>query len=282
MIRLQAKREKTTRKTTITINVATGNDEPSSQEIIDIIDKEWIEKQKQPATFFWQSKDALYCQFITIQDKTFFLDVAATNDKLKRIFKRVQKPNDDGEHFTRKPMRISIDHVRNNIKTDKIKESLLRCIDQEDIEDFRESKPNQTNQQRSILFRINAGGYKRLFEVLDGTIPYYNGNTNTKLRLNLKVNCRPWQCKNCYLFGQHQCEGKLCNQCGNSNHATKDCKAKTRFCSNCKKSGHRAKDANCPRYMYELSKELRKIDIPIEHMESEELRFALLKNIQIR
>ena len=63
---------------------------------------------------------------------------------------------------------------------------------------------------------------------------------------------------------------------------TRDCKSNIRFCPLCKRKGHRAKDTHCPTYLYELTKELKKMAIPLEWMEDKDMRMTLIKSIQLK
>lgn len=285
IIRIQAKKERNLRGATVMITTTkiTDNNATSTTEIIEMIEREWIEGQKQPTATFWQDKEYIYCQFISKKDKNEFLDYVSTDDKLKFILKMVEKPNSIGDHFTRKLIRVSINNVRCNIKADRIKEILLRIVDNvEDISDFREGKIIKDAMKRTIMLKINAEGFRKLFGLLDGAIPYSNRETGTKTKLIMKINCRPWQCKECFMFGQHQCKGRRCGQCSSLDHASRDCKSLTKFCTNCNKKGHKSKDPHCSVYLNEIAKELRKYDIPMEYLEEKELRFALIKSIQIK
>lgn len=148
--------------------------------------------------------------------------------------------------------------------------------------DIREGKPQQVTKSRSIFFKTNAASTKTLLVGLDGMLPYSNQATQTRTKLYLRINVKPWQCRDCYKIGQHQCTGKKCAQCGTTGHSGKECKSKTKFCDICKRKGHRAKDAHCPTYLNEVAKEIRKIDIPLEFYEDKELRIMLTRHLQIK
>lgn len=278
-IRTHAKREKALRESTITIK---SDEAMQLQQISEIIEKEWSVGKKQAPATYWADKSAAYVQFISKEVKNSFLDFATTalNSNLKEY---IAKPNQEGEHITRRPIRIVMTNVRANIKLTRIMEILRNILSSNDqeFEELREGKPNAT-QARNIMFQINGEAFKVLFGMLDGALPYTNAESNTKIRLFMKVNCRPWTCRECYAIGNHQCEGRVCGQCGLAGHATKDCKQKTKFCRNCKRRGHRSKDVHCPVYLNEIAKEIRKVAIPIEYFEDKELRFNLAKHIQLK
>lgn len=201
-----------------------------------------------------------------------------------KIREAVTKANREGYHFERKPVGVMINNVRCNIKADSIEEAINNIVEKPGtISDFKEGAPNHNVVKgRNIFFRVNGEAFKQIFKKLDGAIPYLRRESNTRMRLFAKINCKPFQCRDCFIIGQHQCPGRICGQCGIKGHDTRDCKAKTRYCSNCKKPGHRARDLNCIYYLDQLAKELRKMDVPIEYLEESEHRFALIKYIQLK
>lgn len=278
-IKVHAKREKVLRQSTITLK---SDDHFKVAEASELIEKKWTEESKQAPATYWADKEFIYVQFISPTVKNQFLDFAIS--ALDNDFKeRIQRPSKSGEHIQRRPIRVEIANVRANIKTDKVLAILNSILKDKThkLDNMREGKPN-LQKNRSILFSINAEAFKTLFGLLDGALPYVNTATGTKTRLFMKVNCRPWTCRDCFTIGNHQCEGKLCAQCGTKGHLTKECKQKTKFCSNCKKRGHRAKDTHCPTYLNEIGKEIRKMDFPIEYFEEKESRFGLIKHLQLK
>lgn len=279
ILRVHAKREKTLRESTITLKT---NEKFQLQDISEIIEREWVAGKKQVPTTYWADKTSVYVQFASRAVKNLFLDFATTI--LSSDFKDcITKPNSEGEHVTRRPIRVVMNNVRGNIKAERVEEILKTILSDKEhkMEDFREGKLNML-KSRSIMFNINSEAFKTLFGVLDGALPYTNTQTNTKTRLFMKINCKPWLCRECFAIGNHQCEGRKCAQCGMTGHATKDCKQKTKYCANCKQRGHRAKDVHCPAYLNEVSKEIRKMAFPIESFEDKELRFNLTKHIQLK
>lgn len=278
-LRVMAKREKLLRESTIMFKLSNDMTPAKVSELIETV---YCTKTSKPSASYWQDKEFAYAQFISQQEKECFLDWVQLNSITSQYRDAIQPPNDNGEHMIRKPIRIMINNVRRNIKEELIEQSLKRILgDNESIQNFRTGKPNAITGARSVMFNINAEGFKKLFDNLEGSIPYVNTENNTKTKLYLKVNCKPWACKECFSFGIHQCDGKTCAKCGTQGHITKDCKSKTKYCRNCKNKGHRARDAHCTVYLAEVAKELRKICIPIEYFEDRELRFNLIKHLQI-
>lgn len=281
-LRIQAKREKSTRESTITVK---QNDKFNSKTISELIEKEWTEAKKQMPASYWEDKEHVYIQFISGQTKNNFLDFATLN--LPAEFRElINKPNSNGEHIERKPINVEINSVRANIKADNIKSTLEQVLEanrnKNALQNFREGKPNPITKARSILFKTNEQGFKVLFGLLEGTLPYVNMATNSKTRLFMKINAKPWTCRDCFAIGRHECKGRLCGNCSNKDHSTKECKIRTKFCSNCKRRGHRAKEVHCPLYLNEIAKEVRKICLPIEYLEDKEMRFNLTRHLQIK
>lgn len=294
-IKLLGKRERALRESTITVcreGGRLGDKRLEHNEIVEIIEKIWCQDNDQITCTYWQDKTNTYCQFIDCPSKNAFLDKLSSqateinqnqspNIELLRV--AIIKPNNAGLHYTRKPARLEISNVRHNIKLDTVKDTLERltsAIGQ--ITDLKEGKEHKVTKIKSIYFRTNSAGFAQLMGPLDGAIPYTNKSTQTRTRLFIKLNCRPWQCKECAAYGQHQCIGKCCAQCGNKGHEARDCYSRTKTCNNCKKRGHRAKDSHCPMYISETIKELRKMDIPLEYLEDKELRTTLIRALQYK
>lgn len=285
-IRAQANRERKLRESTITIS---HKDNLNHSEVIDIMESKWIEASKQLPVTFWQDKETSYCQFNDKATKEQFLDEArALSWPANEIEKKVRNniiglENRSIANYTRKPVKIELANVRANVKAELIKETLeIMTSASTLIEQFKEGKPHAVTKARSIYFRTNQQGVRKLFKEMDGAIPYNNKATNTRIKLFAKINSKPWQCRDCLIFGQHQCTGKVCNQCGLKGHETRDCKSKTKNCNNCKRRGHKAKDTHCNTYLNEVIKELRKMDIPIEYYEDKELTNQLINSLQIK
>lgn len=279
-IRTNSKRERALRESTITVKLS---DDVDKEKIIETIESRWVmAKQQVPATF-WQDKDNVYCQFVSSEAKNNFLDFVQLTEEGGTIKDSILKANLNGLHFQRKPVRMEMSNVRANIRSEMIKSTLDKLVENiGEIQEFKEGKLQAITKTRGIYFRADGACFSHLFKTLDGSIPYANRETNTRVKLFIKINAKPWQCRDCFKIGQHQCEGRVCGQCGNKGHATADCKSKTKNCNNCKKRGHRAKDTHCPFYLNEIAKELRKMDIPLEFLEDADLRFCLTKHLQLK
>lgn len=281
-----AKREKSLRESTLTIKQIPG--ELEHDKIMEIIDNKWCIKQQQPPLTYWQDKESTFAQFIDNKSRQDFcahisLPVSISSNLDLKLRDSICNLYTNEPLFKRKPIRIEIPNIKPNIKATLVQETLENLTSANSpILEFKEGKAHAITKSRSIYFRTNANGYKQLFETLDGAIPYVNRENKVKARLFLKVNGKPWQCRDCLTFGQHNCTGKICSQCGNKGHNNKECTNKTKHCNNCKKHGHRAKDLHCPTYINEVIKELRKMDLPIETLEDKELRSQLIKALQLK
>lgn len=273
ILKTYAKKERGLREATITIKHNSPSIEHEST--VEAIEK-WIESMEQLPPTFWQDKENTYCQFDSNFTKKSFLDDISRNSDFNELKKNINPANNEGQHYNRKKVKIEAPNVRGNIKIERIKEIInLASVIDDPISEIREGKAHANNRARSILFNTKARNVLQLFSTLGGSIPYTNKATNTRTRIYLKINVKPWQCKDCFMFGKHQCEGKKCLQCGDKGHTTKDCKSKTKTCTNCNKKGHKAKDVHCPIYIQEIGKELRKVDIPLEFYETKTLRETL-------
>lgn len=275
-LRTLAKRERNLRESTIMVKY---DDNLSAKDIPDIVEKKWSEGEKKPSITSWQDKEFVFLQFADLETKQSFLDFSALHMSDKFV-NSIQPPTEMNEHMRRKPVKVIINNVRAAYKTELIKQGLEKTLPQGALTEFKEHKPNPITKARNIMFQTNEEGFKFLFGTLDGVMPYFGLTLNQKSRLTLKIFCKPWACRDCFSFGFHQCEGKLCAQCSGTKHVTKDCVQKTKYCRNCKKRGHRSKDPHCSVYLQEVAKELRKYAIPMEFLEESDLRFNLTKHLQ--
>lgn len=276
ILRTTAHKELKLRENTITMR---RNDSMDHNKLIEIIDQ-WSEQHKQLPPTAWQDKERSYFQFDSIETKEALLCLLNGKAEFKEL---VVKYSGEGEYFRRKPVRVEINNVRSNIKLDRIKEILtLATGSDKTIMDLREGKPHAITRNRSIMFKVLAEEVVTLFDTLDGEITYSNKGEEKRIKLRMRINVKPWQCKDCYAFGLHKCEGKKCANCGAKDHQSKECRAKTKWCSNCKKKGHKARDTHCSTYLNEVAKEIRKIDIPSNFLESPSMRNRLYKTLQFK
>lgn len=276
-IRVQGRKEKTLRQSTLSFN----NLGIDTKDISSWIDEEWVYKLKQAPVTYWSDKQFLNCQFINNEAKLSYL---ASGLNAKPILQDKLVPmNDMGEHFKRRAVRLVINNVKPAVNTDRLIEIIKNCTDFDaEISEVKDGKPNPVTKARSIFFRINGHGLMIIVDKLDGEIPYTDKNSHVRTRLRVRVNCKPWQCRDCFAIGLHQCEGKKCRNCASKSHITKDCASGLKYCGNCRKRGHRSTDLHCSTYLNEIAKEIRKMDIPIQMLEDKELRLNLTKCIQLK
>lgn len=274
-------RERATRESAITIE---GSPESPADDAVKLIEEQWISQRGQAPVTFWKDKNFTYAQFINKQTKEVFLEYIKTKPDMKKMMDMILKPNSDGQHITRKEVRLVISGVPESVDETKLEDTLKALSGPgATINQVRAGKPygNESRKVKSIMLNANAAAFKLIFKAIGGSIPY-NHNQN-KMRLFPKVACKPWACRECYFIGpNHSCQGRTCGQCGKSGHITKDCKSKTRYCSNCKRPGHRARDAHCPVFVREVIKELKRMDFPLEFLESKQRRFELLKSLSYK
>ena len=279
-IRLMARRERDYRESTITIKLVVSMTQNSIKDLIEDI---WVRERGNNPVSFWQDKEHVYCKFLDQTSRNTFLDAVKVSASFAVIKDLVLSRNEsDGNYYVRKSVRIVLPYVRANVKANLVLEMLEKILGGKGkAKEFKEGKA-QPNGARDIFFKIDSSAFTNLFKIADGVLPYSNKETNARVRLYAKIVVRPWQCRDCYKLGSHQCEGKLCANCGQKGHLTKDCKSKTKFCPNCKRRGHKARDVYCSLYLKEVAKELRKYDIPLEFFEDDDLRRILSTFLQYK
>lgn len=275
------RKERACRESTVAFK---SNETANFDKISDIIERYWTQARAQAPATFWKDKDFTYVQFVNRETRDMFLIYIKDKAEFEPIRNLTKEMNEDGHYLSRKPVRIIIPSVPEAIKTEKLDTTLktLALSTKASIAQFRAGKIyGQGRKMKSLMTNVNSAGYQLLFKSLGGSVPYNDGGL--KIKVYPKISCKPWSCKDCFYIGpNHNCQGKACAQCGYKGHSTKECKAKTRFCTNCKRQGHRAKDAHCPIFIREVVKELKRMDIPLEVLESKSKRTELIKALAFK
>lgn len=287
--------EKSERESTVAIR---NDDEHDKDKIINIINNDCTDKPLIDQWIFtaWNDKIHTYINFLYAKMKTDFIDhvkklkdTNQTDNPLFKIATLIKKPNYMGHHVTRKEVRLEIVNVKANIQVKELSDRLKKQAEEmEDvvISSIREGKPHgpEGKKIKTLMFSVNARGFELIFDQLNGGLICIDKSTYTRIKLYPRIVARPWSCRQCHYLGpNHQmCKGKLCANCGNAGHMTRDCKATTRFCPNCRKGGHRSRDTHCPSYMREVIRELKRQDIPLHYFESADLRTKLLRKLSYK
>lgn len=282
---LNSKREREVRANTITTELTSTTSRDAIEDMVD----DYLEQVKELSSIVWQDKEHCHVQFPSNLAKNLFirhLDELSPTDPIAKELKLKLRPETaTGQHFQRKPVRLEIFTMRNQVNSARIQETLAKmCEYSGGIQEFKEGKRGPQARGKHFYFRVNAEAFDTIFSKHEGIIPYSakDGRKAFKTQLYVKINAKPYTCRECYKVGQHNCPGKICNQCGKPGHNAKDCKQITTYCDNCTTKGHRARDLHCAHFLNEVAKELRKMDIPLEFLEEEENRLYLIKQLQLR
>lgn len=282
-----ANRERLLRQNTITLVKGHGLD---YADIMEILEVNWCEEYNEPSTTIWQDENHVYVEFRSIKEKNCFL-TAIRNEKDKFRFGPFKVALLDllteqgfkaSEHYKRKPIKLEIQRVGAHINLETLYNQINRfapegCL----ISPMRLGKSESALRPRSLMFSVDAAGFRYIFDEMRGAVSYNDIKTKKSTKFTPKISSRPYLCKNCHAIGRHNCLGVCCARCGGAGHLLDDCKKPTSYCGNCRRSGHRATDLDCPTYIREYLKELRKLDIPVEYFEKEK-RFFLYKSLMFK
>lgn len=264
-----------------TITITKDENKLNYEQIIKEVEDLWIDKFEGAPTTHWQDKMNTYIQFINPIAKNTFIEILKKekDNPLKNNIPNI----DSKSQYTKKPIRLEITGVKGNIVAKKIEETIRKNVSKEaKISDFREGKTSFHTKTKIISFLANGEALNDLMKEMKWTIPYYNKTTGTRARFNLKINCKPWLCRDCFAIGRHECQGRKCAKCGNKDHPTKECTSPTKFCTNCHKKGHKARDIHCPTYLHNLTKNLMKTDIPAHLLENNKTRAEIIDKLQLK
>jgi len=160
----------------------------------------------------------MFAQMATTNEKEALVDsirLSSTHDILKEI---LLPSNGSGVYFSRLPVKLELSNLNNAIKLDEIKaliESLISSGGK--LLSIKDSRPNTQTGLRTVSFRVNSIVFSDIFGTINGIVPYQDGRV--KGNLFFRINCRPWQCRDCFYIGHHEkCEGKVCTKCGSLDH----------------------------------------------------------------
>lgn len=248
----------------------------------EFIEQHYCKALKTRSPLYWENDKFMYANFITKCEKKRFLDWVVSNSDKSEIKKRIQDANEGSDILQGENVPFMINKVSKTIKTEFIEIALKQALGNDNyLINFREDNADTKTGVRNIKFSTNTEGVRKLILPLRGILRYENIRTGKRTSLPVNINCKPLLCRDCFNYGTHQCEGKLCANCGLNKHLSKDCKLKSKFCKNCRIRGHRAMDTRCPLYLIEVAKEVRKYCIPLEYFTDLELRYLVSQQIQI-
>lgn len=276
-IKTLGEREAKLRESTITIEHF-NND----AKVVEDLEKNWVDRLEQAPLQYWSDKEFSYIQFPNNDVKLEFLELYLSKPTELITSKISILPANEltGQHITRRAVKCEITNVNSRISVDKINQVLNTTLHGGDkVIAVREGKQHQNTRNRSIMFNTNSVGIRKIIQEMDGYIQINLPTLRIKSKLNIKIQCKPWVCKDCFSLGKHDCKGKICGNCGSAGHAFKECKANKRHCNNCKKTGHKAKDPHCSAYQNEIIKELRRMDIPCDMMTNKTKRELLINHL---
>lgn len=271
--------ERQVRSKTITFNFKTDKELEQITEAI----LGWTTLTMRGPVSIRNAKDKAFIQMASIADKDALIDWIKMTDNSNILKTSLTKPTYENLYFERLPIKVELNNIGTHISLEKVKETIESCLQSDTrskIIYIKDGKINTFTKKRTISMKINGSAFSQLFINLNAMIPLIDGKL--KVTLFPRINCRPWQCGSCFMIGQHTCPGKSCANCGNTDHTAKDCKKKTKFCKNCNRAGHRARDASCPKYLSEVSKEIRKYDFPLEVLSDSDMCTLLVKQIQLK
>lgn len=279
-LRRAARRESFIRRTTITFKKSSSTPE---ELIVQVISQDWINNNKRADVTFWFDRSNVYVQFISLEEKLVFISWLQEAKEVGQVRFAMKPRNKDGTHYKRRPVRLIFPKVRSAVKTERISRTLKHIMNSDcNLSAPLEGIENPKTKLRCITFSANSNAFKKIFIDMNGWLPYLNGNARFRAQLTFKINCRPMTCKKCHTIGVHTCRGKICSDCAGRGHQATSCSSTTKFCINCQKKGHGAIDSSCPIYSWALTKELFKMDFPLEFYEDANLRDQLVHALLLK
>lgn len=246
------------------------------------INNMWVKTEQQLCPSIWEEKKRgfIFVQFMNNETKMAFLNSIKHDPFIDNI--KNGKQIDSKSHYTKRLIRIEVNRVRENMKLETILKTIqIACGNKIIIENLKEGKLHNGNKTKIVSFYTDANGLTNIADKMKWKIPYYDTSKNIKATLFIKINSKPWLCKDCFTIGNHQCKGKCCGKCSSENHQTKDCD-QNEYCINCKIPGHSARDTHCQTYINMLIRNLVQMDIPNSIYAKESRINNLIENIQLK
>lgn len=278
-IKKEGAKEEITSLATITI-VKDAN--YNLETIKQFVNEEWIKKQQQLLPPIWEDKkqNLVYIQFINANTKIAFLKNAKTHPIINNTVNGSQP--ESKLHYIKKPVRIEISRVREHMNVETIVKTIqTACGNNIKIDNLKEGKLHNGTKTKIVSFQTDGESLSNIVEKMSWKVPYYDASNNIRANLFIKINAKPWLCKDCFAIGNHVCKNKCCGKCGSGDHITKDCNQQE-FCNNCRIPGHSAKDGHCQTYLNMLIRNLVQMDIPTQLYNKDHKITNLIDNIQLK
>jgi len=275
----QCRNERDLRQKTITFNIT---DKASGDAVIDCI-MAWVSLSMSGPPSFRQARDKLYAQMASIRDKEALIDYIKLSQPDTLLSQTLSKPPPNWLYFERLPVKLEINNLPESVQIGKVRDTLQSVIQHNSnahIIAIKDGKTHAKTKKRTVSLRVNGEAFYHFIIQMNGIVPLMDGRLKTNLYF--RINCRPWQYGDCHTIGfRLTCPGKLCANCGATDHQARACSKRTEYCKNCTKPGHRAEDNHCPKFLVEVAKEIRKHDFPIEVLTDSEMISALIEQIQL-
>lgn len=277
--------EQNYRESTITIR---KNDYFNHVEILFLIREAWIKGRKQYQVVSYQRGSFVYVRFKNGDQKKEFME--SIEVYVPKLAELILAPNQYGHHFSRKDIKLALLNVDTSIKAYDI-----NCYLQEDLSyEYSNVKISVLEEGgytsgegkvkcRNLTFKVNSVGFELIFGKLGAKIPYIKeGSGRAECYLSPKIMAKPWMCQDCWSIGskEHECRGKICKECGESEHGSKSCKS--RRCINCRVKGHSCYDKNCPKFIEAIVRELYKVEIPLIYISDSDKRKQLVNAVHFK
>lgn len=266
---------------TITIKNTNGL---SKQRIENILNTEFTNITAKNLPIIWGDSMYTYVQFMNNEYKNELLD-EMRNDKGHIFHSNIVNIAKNDSHYVKPMIRLEIANTPERIPTTAIEKILKSCLSlQGEIGQFKSGNTYGSPKVRTISFLVNADAFLKITEKTGWMIPYIDRQTKQITRLYIKINCKPWLCKECHsVHPKDKCSGKRCGRCGKKDHIAAKCESITTFCPNCRISGHQAKDAHCSYYLNHIVRNLLRVDLPITRADcNSKIVNDIVDNIQIK